>query len=428
MNAPNRATDGLSIRSERLQRGWSQQRLIQEIRTAAHVLGENEPGVTKAMISKWENGNRSPSAQYQRLLHVVFTRNVETDDDDEWTDELNRRAFLADSAAVASLALAGSLGTEPWQRLTSALNSQTRVDRQTLDNLAVMNTHFAELFQPVAPDLLIGPVRNHLDTITNLLTRASLHPTARQHLASLAAEMSILMGWLSKEARDPWVAQQFFIAAIDASTEAENNDLGTYAIASASTLPAFRSSPTQSLSLLTQPRVKGIEMAKASTATRIWIAVLKAEVQTRTHQQQPALQAIDEADHLLTQLDPDDSRRPVLGHFDTATLAGERGITVIRLAESTDQDTQQLIEIVDELQDYPKTQTRLLTAAADAQLQKHDPDQALELALRSIGIADQTGSGVAIEDAHELLHKAHTFGLDRFVEVLSSRLNTDHQF
>ena len=75
---------------------------------------------------------------------------------------------------------------------------------------------------------------------------------------------------------------------------------------------------------------------RARPSTKLWISVLQAEVHTRVGNETEAFGALDHADDCLTQIDPDDGPRPLLGHFDEASLMGERGITAVRLQQPAD--------------------------------------------------------------------------------------------
>ncbi len=108
-----------------------------------------------------------------------------------------------------------------------------------------------------------------------------------------------------------------------------------------------------------------------------------------------------QADDNLTQVDPDDGPRPLLGHFNEASLMGERGITAVQLHQPADAEPA-LDHALANMADYPKTQSRLLTNAARGHLQQGRFDQACSAALRSLDVALQTGSGVGVADVREL--------------------------
>jgi transcriptional regulator with XRE-family HTH domain len=397
---PGKRIDGTAVYRLRTERGWSQNRLVQEVQAAAKELGVFETGLTAQRISKWENGHSGISAAHGRLLEYAFARTMESNGHD-FIDDMNRRAFLLGTTATVTLAVANSLGAEPWQRLAGTLNNRADINTAAIEGLEALNVSLSGMFQPVAPRHLTGPVRAHIETLTQLLDTSAMSPSVRNQLTSLAAEMTILLGWLSKEEGDDVTAQQCFTAALSATVEAGDNDLGAYAVASAATLPAFRSSPKQSLGLLTSDEVRGAQLHRARPSTRVWIAVLQAEVHTRTGSEAEAFEALDQAERLLSEVDPDDGRPPVLGHFDATSLVGERGITAVRL-DRPHEAGPAIDEALVGMTDYPKTQSRLLTNAAKAHLRQGRVEEAATMALRSLNVARQTGSGVGVVDVREL--------------------------
>jgi len=61
---------GLRLKSARQQRGWSQQRLVGELRRCASATGQALPADTsvKRRIASWENGHSTPDDFYGLLL------------------------------------------------------------------------------------------------------------------------------------------------------------------------------------------------------------------------------------------------------------------------------------------------------------------------------------------------------------------------
>lgn len=76
---PDRPSQGLRgglspLRQERKRRGWSQAKLIAELREAAAQEGYRLAGHYSlvSMISRWENGRCQPDALYRHLLCTVY--------------------------------------------------------------------------------------------------------------------------------------------------------------------------------------------------------------------------------------------------------------------------------------------------------------------------------------------------------------------
>ena len=398
-NRPNKGLDGPSIRRLREERNWTQKELVQALRDAADELGQHAPGVTIQMISRWENGKRGLSRDNARLVEHAFARTLDHDDE-AWEDRLNRRRFLAGTTTAGVALLGSALGIEPWQRLSSTLQRRTHTDRTTVENMETVTTTFSQLFLTVSPVALAGPVRSHLDTLTRLLADGSLPMTLRRQLASMAGETSILLGWITQDQGDQGVAQEFYLSALDAAAEAGDPAMGAYAIASASTLPAFRSSPSQSIHLLTDAEVKGCSINAATPSTKAWVHSLLAEAHVRDGNATAALKALDDAQTILDRTDPEDEPRPRSVFFDNARLVGERGVTAVRL-RMPDQADQPLQAALDGLDGDPKTESRLLTHMARARLDQNELEEACRLAVRSLDIAQQSGSSIGVADIHD---------------------------
>ncbi|MCP4223718.1 MAG: XRE family transcriptional regulator, partial [Actinomycetia bacterium] len=153
-----------------------------------------------------------------------------------------RREFLRHTASATGLAIV-SVAAEPWEQLTSALSARNRVDRVTVENLDSMTASFGQMYQTMAPGLLLAPVSAHLRTLSQLLKTGSPTEALRRRITSLAAETSILLGWMTHDQSDSQAAHNYYRSALSAAAEAEDGPLGAYAIGSASVLPAWRSSP-----------------------------------------------------------------------------------------------------------------------------------------------------------------------------------------
>jgi transcriptional regulator with XRE-family HTH domain/tetratricopeptide (TPR) repeat protein len=420
--APRRhQRDSSSIRRQRTERGWSQTRFIQELRASAAQLGDYEPGVTVAMVSKWENGKSAPSDRYRRLIDHAFARTLVVGDD-SWEDEMQRRAFLH-SSATAGLALFGySVGSEPWQRLDSTLRHASVVDDVTTDNLETLTTTFGRLFLTATPTTVVNPVRSHLDTLAQLLNDHSLRQAQRRRLASLAAETAILLGWINKDVGEHGTAQQYFLTAIEAATAGEDRSLGAYALACASTLPAFRANPDQTVHLLAEAEVKGVRADQAQGATRAYVLTLEAEARGRAGDQAGALRAFDEAAPLVdTAIDPVD-RRPRLPFFDSTRFLAERGLAAVKLGLASEGRTA-LDAALGQMPGDRRIRSRFLTNLANAQLRLGDIDQACETALGSLDITKRSNIHTAADELRRFRRELDSWADTRAVKNFDDRLH-----
>jgi tetratricopeptide (TPR) repeat protein len=236
----------------------------------------------------------------------------------------------------------------------------------------------------------------------------------------LAAETSILLGWLTYDQGDEQTAHNYYRSALTAAAEAGDTYLGAYAIGSASVLPAWRSSPEDSIHLLTDATIHGFSVDDASPHTRAWIYSLEAEAYTRAKDEAGALGAIDKAQAVLDRAGRElpDSRTVF---FDENRLLGERGVTAVRLGR--DADGQAVLErVLDEMHRDHKIRSRLLTSLAKAHVRHGSIDQAVDITLRSLDIAIRTGTASSYDDVVKLRPEfdrwAHTEPVQRLDEAL----------
>ncbi len=411
---------GVYIRHQRMEvRGWGQQRFVQEIRNTAAQLGEETPGVSVPMVSRWENGKSEPAARYRRLIELTFARTLDPDTDSP-EDGMLRREFLRHTAGITGLAVV-SAAAEPWEQLTSALSSRNRVDRGTVDHLDSMTASFAQMYQTMAPGLLVAPVAAHLRTLIQLLKTGSPTEALRRRITSLAAETSILLGWMSHDQSDNEAAHNYYRSALTAAAEAEDGPLGAYAIGSASVLPAWRSSPTDSIHLLTEAEVHGFRVNDASPTTRAWIYSLEAEARTRANDEASAFAALDSADRVLEIDDHANGGAPRISFFDHNRLLGERGVTAIRFNRAADGRTA-LEHVLSEIAPEQKIRSRLLTSLAKAHIRHGNIDEAAEIALQSLDVALQTDTASSYDDIVRLRPELDNWAHTKTVQRLDSAL------
>ncbi len=400
MESPrNNRWTGTRIAASRGQRGWKQRRLVAEIRRTAAELGIDDPGVTVQMISRWENGHHDPDDRYERLLDLTFARSA-VGNDEAREHESRRRAFLHNSAPLAGITPAG-LGDEPWHRLSAALQGRNRIDAAAVDNLELLTVGFENLYQTVAAGALESPVRSHMEHLTRLLTGSGHSQVLRRRIASLAGETSILLGWIAQDQNDHGVAQRFYMTALDAAHEAGDAPLGAYAIASAATLPAFRSSPTDSIHLLTEAEVHGSLAVQATPTTLAWIRSLEAEAHTRTGNTTGAFAALDAAEAILDKAEDEEQVRPRVAFFNRPRLLGERGVTAVRL-NMPHEGRDALDEAIRSFPGDQKITSRLLTNLARAHLRQGHIDEAWDLTTQSLAIAKRTNTSTSLDDVRDL--------------------------
>jgi tetratricopeptide (TPR) repeat protein len=231
--------------------------------------------------------------------------------------------------------------------------------------------------------------------LTQLLEGGGQPERIRRRLASLAGETAILMGWLTSDDGEHATALSYYQTAMDAAQEANDSALGAYALGSASTLPAFRSSPDHTLYLLAEG-THGFRSSQATAGTRAWLGSLEAEAHAKAGHEAEAFRALDRATDALNRA-VDDEPRPRVSFFDDARLAGERGIIAVRLG-AADEGRQALHDAIQGLRPGLKIESRLLTSLARAHLKQGDIEQACHVGRESVAVAIASETEPSLKD------------------------------
>jgi hypothetical protein len=57
---------------QRLQRGWSREELVEQIKRSMRQADEPQPGLNSDIVRRWETGDRKPEPRYKKHLVLVF--------------------------------------------------------------------------------------------------------------------------------------------------------------------------------------------------------------------------------------------------------------------------------------------------------------------------------------------------------------------
>jgi transcriptional regulator with XRE-family HTH domain len=57
---------------QRLQRGWSREELVEQIKQSMRRAAEAESGLNADVVRRWETGDRKPEPRYKKHLVLVF--------------------------------------------------------------------------------------------------------------------------------------------------------------------------------------------------------------------------------------------------------------------------------------------------------------------------------------------------------------------
>lgn len=409
------------LRRQRQQRGWSLQRVADEIRRLCERDGRHV-GITAHMVGTWERGNKRPSPLYREKLCQLYgicaeslglLENTEllsdphVPDPELWLDrrlvdalllepgipdeevhssEMRRRAFLQRMAGATSAALVASpitlLGSEPWERLTLALDKPPVVDLAAVADIEMITASFSKLSQQVRASSLVGPALDHLRGITDLL-RGQQPSKVRTRLCAAAAQTALLAGWLFHGTGDRANARSYWGVALDAARESGDRPLGAYIIGSMSFLPSSDARPMEALDIMQQARRIGER--SAPPALTAWLHAREAELHATVKDAPATLASLDLAHRATARIK--ESTPPSWLSFNEGWMAGFAGISLVRIGQPEDA-LPQLQQADKELTPIrPKHRAVLLADMAAAHIQKGELDQACDLAAGAIDVA-----------------------------------------
>lgn len=305
-------SEGRELRRRRLEAGITTAKAFcQEIRKTAELLGQPVPGVDESTISRLENGKRPISPRYRALIDATLRRTLGDDYATESKDAMRRREFITRAGAASATLLlpAPMFGRDVASELRDALTARSSLDLSTAEVMEGTAAQLSAMFI-TTPAVSLGPlVEAHLGSLVSQLRDSGTAGAVRSTLASSAAEMAVLSGWLAKDSDDDDGAERRFLAAMEAAEVADDRAIGAYAVASVSMLGPWRRTTDDTIELLTASDVRGFRaLGDASVTTRAWVQSLVAEAFARAGRYVDALTALDQADSLLDHGDDGEPR------------------------------------------------------------------------------------------------------------------------
>jgi hypothetical protein len=199
--------------------GWTQSRLVYELRAVARSLHEPEPtGLQPVTVNRWKRGRQRPGPYYQRLLRLLYTAICEElAAENEEGEEMKRRQFFGFTAA-----LVGGLAIDP-DRLTAALVAGSGADSRLVNDLSASIAARARRWHTDQPDALLPLVRSDLATV-NELRMGRQDPGAGRRLVSLTSQTAALAGWLAWQFGNDEAANAYYTFAYSLASEVQDRD------------------------------------------------------------------------------------------------------------------------------------------------------------------------------------------------------------
>lgn len=406
------------LRETRTNRGWSQPRLVRELRQAAARRGHQLPAdaSVKRRIASWENGHSVPDSFYGPLLCEAFGMSAAE-------LGLNHSGGGQDSALFeagypaspdAAIETVGQLwradlnGYEPllqaepsepaWSEASlrwlvapePTIPEQRRAGtRVGLGDVAAIKTTadvFAQLDDQFGGDHARHAVIQYLSREVTPLLRGQYTGPVGRTLFSTVAEATLLAGWMSYDACHHGLAQRYFLQALRLAQDANDRRLAGSILSAMSHQATFLGRYTQAATLA-RAALMGISPV-ATPALRAQFHAMEARALARTGDVRACEAALSAATKALESRNSEDEPEWI-SYFDEAELAAEaahcfRDVNSARQAVAHAENAMSGSHV---RSDFFATMV-----LADAHLRAGDVEEACRVALDALDLGEQLKS------------------------------------
>ena len=405
------------LRQARTNRGWSQPRLVRELRRAASRRGHQLPSdaSVKRRIASWENGHSLPDDFYGPLLCEVYDLDAaelglsppsgrdtslmdasypESPDDainavgQLWRADLNRYEPLLQAEPSEPAWNEASLR---WLVAPEPAIPRQREDgiRVGLGDVAAIKTTadmFAELDDRFGGDHARHAAIQYLSTEVTPLLRGQYTEQVGRALFSTVAEATLLAGWMSYDSCRHGLAQRYFLQALRLAQDANDRRLAGSILSAMSHQATFLGRYTQAATLA-RAALMGISPV-ATPTLRAQFHAMEARALARTGDVRACEAALNAATKALESRNNDDEPEWIT-YFDEAELAAEaahcfRDVNSARQAVAHAENAMSGSHV---RSDFFATMV-----LADAHLRAGDTEEACRVALDALDLGEQLKS------------------------------------
>jgi hypothetical protein len=201
-----------NLQATRAEFGWSQTRLIAELRKRARLEGTElgSDASLKTEVSRHENGHIAPNDEWRRLYRAVYGRT-----DKELGFRLSRTP---------------KLDATELEELDARLDASASMSTTEVHLIRAQVDHIRTLDRQIGAHAVLDQLRKLLATINTLRTH-SLRPALRVELASVVADAAALAGWQALDIGAVGQAWVHYENAKDAARESGSPPLLAHAMA-----------------------------------------------------------------------------------------------------------------------------------------------------------------------------------------------------
>jgi transcriptional regulator with XRE-family HTH domain len=306
-------------------------------------------GVTGGLVSKWERGICRPTAFHRRLLCQLFEAtgeelgfassrvamvtyqeskeiqagrtSVACMPDEASNEDMDRRLFVK----LFGTAAGSALFSPELFNLLRALEA-SGVGRNALGYLEEKSAALETQYINAGPIQVRAPALALLDRVTAQLDRPQT-VAVRRRLSAVAAQLAVLMRYLSQDITSPTgdqqeAAQDWCRVAMAAALEAGDDAYCAYVLGSRSLVPTYQGKPKEALTYIDGG--KGFAVRTTNAALSAWLLSLEARAYADLHDARACNAALIQAEQLIERIRPDE-RRAGIDFFDRPRLLSAKG-------------------------------------------------------------------------------------------------------
>lgn len=439
--------DGPAWRELRQERGLTQQDVAEALCRLARVHEKRGVGVNADMVSKWERGEKKPSAIYRRLLGLLFDaaptpasyRAIGTPAEpgasmavsvaqrlrnfdpllrpalaEMWKEDLVKRRSMLQ--LMGALPMAGIDGVA--DALLSRSETAVVATPGTVQRLTELAGDYQRLYHRADPTQLITPVRAFLRTTQQLLS-APVDPGLRPQLLEAYGQVALLAGRVSFfDLHDASAARGYFAVVMDAARELRDRVLAAAALGHTSFIPAGERNFEAARDYVRRTR----QYAERGEAPMVasWASAVESEILTQAGESHAAIDATEKAS-----LDGESASAPLPAWFDfydEARLRGFRGYALLQ-AGRPDEARAVLESGVSGLPAQAVKQRSVLMAdLATVHLRLGDVEEACSFAECSLGELAQAGYATGADRVRHFRAEVEPWHGHRSVRQLDEQL------
>ncbi len=412
---------------------WSKGELARQVNRRARLLGAHHVSTDTSRVRRWLDGEQ-PREPIPRILSDLFSerfgrvvttaalglsgdrspfevtcvdlpwngsRTVEALGEFSRSDlMLDRRGFLGVSMAFST----GSALVEPMQSWLKAVPEPTptppgylsgRIGQAELQALEATTRKFREWDAQYGGGLRRKAVVGQLNEVTELLKESHQEKTARR-LFGIAAELSLLAGWMSYDIGIQPAAQKYYVLALHAAKEAGDEPLGANILTTMSRQMIHLGRPEDALDLLrlAQDGSRGA----ATPTTMAAVHAVTARAHANKGEVQECRRAVAMAEDTFADSNPKEDPNWIK-YFSAAELAAENGHSYRDLAYHDDTQYAKLAQplmgrAVEGFMGthYVRSRTLNLIGLMSTHLLENEPEQACQVADEALKLAVQVRS------------------------------------